>query len=428
VNSFTITHQLVHTYDGVFAKPLAPRGPFRHRFNSYPFSEIRFAEQEALELRQALRGRQGAGSTGAGPFRNREILLPEKSIMVGFRGKGPVVTIAGESRQYSELEIPYPAGGRRYVVDYQEQNIDGQLLALPARITIYSGDGQRLLRAVRLSGFVACPHTAEQIQGEARRFSCFDSNEVRCRELLIQYWMKSPGDIAAIDVEELRALRTRLGSRSCAPTTAGEQLKRVNELLEMDWMLADAARLEQDFRDYLSLLSSHCLGRMILFGGQNVIDTTIRWGALTSGEKLLSLWLEAASSQNDVASILEFAGANIGTGRVWTTVRLLDRILKDSGISANQRFTAQAYRCVALARICEMIRDPNHTPRSELDVAQTRWVLAHDSPESLTTQLMTNLEAARRTYATIGEPTRQERTTRRKLEALEGPVSGTHGP
>jgi hypothetical protein len=427
-NYFTISHQLVHTYDGVFAKPLGVPGPFRHRFNSYPFSEIRFAEQEALELRQALRGRQGAASTGAGPFHKREILLPEKSILVGFRGKGPIVTIAGESRRYSELEIPYPEGGRRCAVDYQEQNINGQLLALPVRITLYSGDGKRLLRAARLSAFIACPHTADQIREEAQRFSLFDPDEIRCRELLIQYWMKNPREIGPNDIEVLRGLRARFGSRSCASATVGEQLKRVNELLELDWMLADAAGLERDFRDSLSLLSVKGLGRMILFGGQNIIDTTIRWGWLAPAEKLLALWAEAARAHNDIASVLEFAEANIGTGRVWTTVKVLDRTLVDSGMPPEERFVAEAYRCLALGRVYEMVKDPDHKVHTELETAQTRWVLAHHDPESLLADLTAKLDGARRVYVSLAGPTGPQRALRRKLDALERSVPRPHEP
>jgi hypothetical protein len=428
VNSFTITHQLVLTYDGVFPKPLAPRGPFRHRFNSYPFSEIRFAEQEALELRQVLRDRQGADGTGATPFHRREILLPERSILVGFRGKGPIVTIAGESRQYSELEVPYPEGGRRFVVDYQVQKIGEHRVALPAQITVHSGDGKRLLRAARLSRFVAFPHTADQIQDEAQRFSFFDPDEVRCRELLIQYWMKNPKDIGPNDVEVLRGLRARLANRSCAGATLGEQLKRVNEVLELDWMLADGAALERDFRDYLSLLSANGLGRMILFGGQNIIDTAIRWGWLVPTEKPLALWVEAARAHNDIASILEFAGANIATGRVWTTVKVLDRTLVDSGIPPEERFVAEAYRCLALGRIYEMVKDPDHKVRTELDTAQVRWVLAHHKSESLLADLTTKLDDARRIYAGLTEPTGPQRALRRKLDTLEQSVSRSHEP
>jgi hypothetical protein len=427
-NNFTITHQLVHTYDGVFAKPLGPQGPFRHRFNSYPFSEIRFAEEEALDLRHALHDGRGADGASPGPCFKQEIFLPERFILVGFTGKGPTITIAGESRRYSELEVPYPEGGRRYVVDYQVQKIGERPLPLPARITVCSGDGKRLFRTARLRDFVACPHTVAQIQEEARHFSLFDPDEVRCRELLIRYWMKDPREIAPNDVVVLHGLRARLGRRRCMSDTAGEELKRVNERLELDWMLADASGLERDFRDYLSLLSANGLGRMILFGGQNIIDTTIRWGWLAPAEKLLSLWLEAARSQNDVASILEFAEANIGTGRVWTTVKLLDRTLDDSRIPPDQRFVAEACRCLALARIGEMVRDPNHTPRSEIDAAQTRWVLAHSNQESLLAELMAALDAAHRAYASIAEPTRRDRATKRKLEALERAMSRPREP
>jgi hypothetical protein len=240
--------------------------------------------------------------------------------------------------------------------------------------------------------------------------------------------MKNPREIAPNDVEALRGLRARLGRRCSVPGTAGEELKQVNELLELDWMLMDDAGLEEDFRDYLSLLSANGLGRMILFGGQNIIDTTIRWGWLAPAEKLLALWLEAALAHNDIASILEFAQANIAAGRVWTTVKILNRTLVDSGIPPEERFVAEAYGCLALGRICEMVKDPNHEVRTELDIAQARWVLAHQNPESLLAGLTAKLDAARRIYASLNEPTRPQRALRRKLDALEQSLSRPHEP
>ena len=43
---FSIESQIHPRLDSVFTKPIGERGIFRHKYNSYPFTDIRFAEPE----------------------------------------------------------------------------------------------------------------------------------------------------------------------------------------------------------------------------------------------------------------------------------------------------------------------------------------------------------------------------------------------
>jgi hypothetical protein len=180
-NQFAISHQLNHQYDQVFSKPLQERGLFHSRFNSYDLSEIRFAEKEALDLRDlareqslasqsrpdalSLSAKDGslresiqyeyAGDGNDSRLRRQQVLLPERSIKAGFSGQGPSVTVGGKTQQYSGLDIPYHEGGRQCVVDYAQQTIGGRSVSLPSRIVVYSGDGKRMLRSVRRINMLA---------------------------------------------------------------------------------------------------------------------------------------------------------------------------------------------------------------------------------------------------------------------------------
>jgi hypothetical protein len=185
----------VHTYDGVFAKPLGERGPFTDRFNVYRLSSMRFAEREAVDLRVRMNdARLAPDANGQGqvmrPTR-QTILLAQRPITVAFKGEGPTITIGGKTRRYPQLEIMDQAGGRKFIVDYQPVELRGRAVSLPSWIEVHTGDAKQLLRRARLSNWTSCAVTGEQVGKSAEQCSLFDPNETRCRDLLLKYWLKN---------------------------------------------------------------------------------------------------------------------------------------------------------------------------------------------------------------------------------------------
>jgi hypothetical protein len=441
---FVISHQIHSLYNRTFTKPVGSRGPFRDKMNSYDLSAIRFAEKDALDLQSLARERAStsearpnelslygedgglvetiqyeyAGEKTDSPLLRQQALLPERPITVRFSDRGPTITVGGQKQQYSELETVHHKGGRRCVVDYEQQDIAGHRVSLPTHIAVHSGDGERLLRSARLSNMTACELTAEEVRRAAERFSRFDPNDLKCRELLLKYWLKSHSEVAADDVATLERLRTYFAEERSGGMTPGEQLKRVNTLLQLDWMLDHPSRLEEHFRQYTHLLRSNGLGRMILFGGENVIETTIRWGQVDVADRLLAIWRDAAVSENDAESILHFASASVWKGSHWTTAKLLETALERLALSGDQRFVAEALRCISLSRVDQLVQDPDNI-KTELGVAQARWVLREMTAGSLREQLTRSIAAAQTSFAALNQPTQRDRGLKGQLDAIE---------
>ena len=476
-NDFMVEHQFRHMYDGIFLRPLGRRGPFLHKFNSYYFSDIRFAEQDALDMRihsSNIEPLKKTGEAGAerifnvnvsgpcdgsgqkparlsvrttkgrldelhlldaegkllksieyeykeqkdgGQLHKQIVLLPERPITVGFKGKGPTITIGSEKHQYSELETTHHQGGRKCIVDYQPLEIDGREVSLPCRITVFSGDGNRILRSAKLYNFTQCQIGTDQLDEAAKQFSFLDDDETTCREMLLKYWLKDPAEVDHADVKTLKQLQVHFTEKSTAGMTLGEQLKHVNILLQLDWMLGYTPQLERDFQEYLSLLTNNDLGRMILVGGQNAIEMTSRWGQLDTADRLLEIWLDVVVSQNNVESFLNFAADSIRKKDFWTTARLMDKVLETSRLSISQRFVAQAIRCLCLTRLCEMLDNPDRI-KTELDVAQARWVSSMTSADSLRTSASQGIVEAKRLFTAVDEPTREQNVLRAQLEKV----------
>jgi len=290
---------------------------------------------------------------------------------------------------------------------------------MPVRIVVCSGDDTRVLQSARLYNFALCEMSnTDRIEAEAHRFGDFDPCDMNCRDLLLKYWMKPSSDVSPSDANSLRGLCEHFAELLGADATAGERLKRVNLLLQLHWMQDNAAQIEKDFREYISLLSANGLNRMVLFGGQNVIETTIRRAQFRAADRLLPLWLDAALSRNDPNSLLEFASANLARKRFWTTAKLMEKVLANPTMSVDQRFAAGAYQALALSGIHQMASDPDHRIDRELDIAQVRWVLMGEDEERLLAQLKSTLAAADRAYAGVAEPSREHRSLKKRLDTI----------
>ncbi len=181
---FRITNEVQTNNNSVFHKPLGKRGPFRYMFNDYPFPNIRFAETEALASRIYVNDLKDLSGQDDGtwqtikveksrskmaidreveklklritdgrvnslklldaeerPVKNVEyeystqkdrhllsrqnVLLPERSLFVGFGGKGAILKIGDEERMYRKLGIVHHKGTRACAIDYEPKKIYG---------------------------------------------------------------------------------------------------------------------------------------------------------------------------------------------------------------------------------------------------------------------------------------------------------------
>lgn len=192
--SFHTAHELYPKYCNRYEKPVGERGVLRQKFGSYAISNIRFAEQEALETRiyaadlgslndgaksgdklldvsiPAAKGgntrdvaslkiqRSGEridsirlfdakrqllksisyeyeSKGGKTCLRRQTVILPERPMMVGFKSGGMKVTLDGKEYHYRDLEATHHAGGRMCTVEYESVTLGGKEVTLPVPTT-----------------------------------------------------------------------------------------------------------------------------------------------------------------------------------------------------------------------------------------------------------------------------------------------------
>jgi hypothetical protein len=268
-----------------------------------------------------------------------------------------------------------------------------------------------------MSNFRQVELNADQVRKSADAFSRFDSKDWKCREMLLKYWIKDPVEVEGEDLKTLRQLRTHFEKVSTVDKTAGEQLRRINMLLQIDWMLGDSEQLKKHFQQYLDILIANGLDRMVLVGGQYAIETTIRWRHFAAADDLLEKWVDKAIAANDEEAILDFGESVIMKNHFWTVTRLLEKSLSSSKRWGQKRFNAELLRCMALHRLYEMLQNPDKVKKG-LAMAQANWVSSSTSIDKLHGTLNESIADAQKTFANLTEPTSRQKALKAQLDQI----------
>jgi len=474
--SFRNTNDVHSKFDAVFSKPLGKRDVFSFMFNDYPIDNIRFAESDALQSRiytedfnniiektnskwqtvdineisnkkginrevtklnmQIDDGRINAlklldakeiliksieyeySSKNSPYFLNRQnILLPERPIKLGYKSGGVTMTIDGRKKAIKEFESVRHVGSRKCTVDYEAKKIADKTLALPVRVVVYDANEQDALRSARLMSYKQVDINGVGAGKSADAFSSFDDNEWATRKMLLKYWMKNAEVIEEADLKKLHKLRTHFEQIPDEEKTAGEKLRRINMLLQLNWTLNDGEQLQKLFQQYLDILAANDLDGMILVGGQYAIETTFRWRMFATADRLLEKWIDIAIANNNEQAILSFGKSSIRRDRLWTIVELLDKSLVSSDKWEQKRFDAQSLKCLAFGGLYEMLRNPDKIQQGRRK-EQVNWVLSSTKIEKIQDSLKKSIADAQKTFTEIEDPTPEQKTLNKQLDII----------
>lgn len=479
--SFSLTNDVHSMYNSVFSKPIGRRGVFRYMFNDYPIPNIRFAESDALASRiytndlaklasqteddwqtidianstnekgidrevakvnlRVTDGRIDAlklmdakaqliksieyeySAQKQGPLLSKQkVVLAERPLSLGFRGDGIKMTVDGKEQTYRELPGSHHKGTRTCSVDYEPTKMGDKSIALPVRVVVRAPDGQTVLRSARLFNFKQLELNPEQARKPADGLAHFDSSERKCREMLLKYWQKDPAEVQDEDLKILRQLQTHFEEVPIVGKTAGEQLRRINMLLELDWMLGERDRLQEHFEQYLAILTANNLNRMVLVGGLHVIDTTIRWRQFAVADHLLQTWVETAIAVNNAEAILNFGQSVIRKSRSWMIAGLIEKSLASSNKWGKKRFNAEALKCMAIHKLYEMLQNPERN-KIGIGIAQARLVSSSKTIDELLTTLTESITQAQNTFANLAEPTPKQKALKAQLDKISQKIA-----
>jgi len=354
---------------------------------------------------------------GESALRRQKVLLPESRLTVGFQKGGIEVTMGGEKRTYTELPCIHHKGLRQCLVEYQPTQIGAHSIPLPAKASVQDVPTKGTLRCVHMSDFKPTTLNKEEIRRTAERFSHFNSEMLACRAMATKHWLKDPDTYPEADTHALKQLQAHFENGGAVSGTTGEQLRRLNMLLQLDWMLADTGRLADHYDQYLKLLESHDMDQMVLVGGQRVIETTVLWGYLATADALLSKWVKHAVSVCDDASVCQFAFDELRRGDFWSVANLMKTLVERRQSGSSLSCEAHALRCIALWRLYQCLAQPEKLKR-EFDVMQTGWVSRSTNVDALLSAFEESLMIARRSFTLISQPTPIEKVLMAELDKL----------
>ena len=476
-HSFNICHQTKTKSDEAYKKPLGQRGVFCHKFGSYPIDNIRFVEQEALAERIYVSdligledANQAAGevldlsissaeggdkrvvsqlkiqkngerinsmqlfnadkrllkdisykyeNNGSKAYlRWQTVVLPERPMMVGFKGEGMRVTLDGKEYQYRDLQATHHSGGRTCTIEYEPVTLGDKKVPLPVKVTVRTQKEGQILRCVQMMNFKQVELNATGAEEAARRFGEFNADQREYRELRLKYWKKDQTEIEKKDIEIIEQLCDRFEKElASADKNTGEKLKNLNALIELDRIIGDESEIKRHYQNYLSTLHDSKLTQMTLVGGYGVIETSMFRGRRSEAEQLLGTWVKAVLDIHDAESILLFARRQLAKNRLWPTAVLLEAFSNKKDCPAEARFEAQVFRCIALGELCKLMRSEDIVKKGLIAEVQAHWV-ASIGKDNLDTMLADSLNQAMRSFALLPKPTESQQALKKHLDKI----------
>jgi hypothetical protein len=472
-SALTLSSQIQPRVNQVFKKPIGTRGVFRHKFNSYPIGDIRFAEPEALASRiyttdlgasGALMGNgdqtldlsafpvqwglardattlnlqisndrveavdiMDAGNllikrieygysqqTGGDMLSRESIFLPERPLRVGWTGRGVAVRVGEAEGTFKELTGVQHEGGRECSVEYKAVKGHGRVFPMPAKIAVRKADTGVILRTAQMSNFVVLVQCRKEAQVAAQQVGLLTDEEQEVRRLFARYWRAQPNEVSVSEADTIRQLR-KYFERSPAEKTAGEELRRLSMLVQLDW-LENVAALRQHFREHLGILHANGFGAVAFACGLQEIDLAVRRGQFSTADDLLCDWTDKALGSADVNTLLACCRAQIKRGRFWAIARLLDGALTSRVEWTRKQFDARALRCLALYEFLSATREPSET--TETARAQATWASQSLGTAALLSGLRGELAEANRLFDSLVGPDGSQRGLKSQLEDI----------
>jgi hypothetical protein len=411
LQKFTITNSLSPKVNASFQKPFGNQGTFTNRYGDYPISLLRFAEADAAserifaaDIRQlnsnglaqiadpkqpapliSKRSISGIRATstnsilssmdllgGRGQLIKRlryeydgadsrrltkeKVLLPDRPVLVSLRDKGATVTVNGNSHQIKDFFLNHHQGGRTATIDYRRVSFDSNSVSLPFQIEVHPAAGGDLLRSAQLANFhrLKGPVPAAGFGGAE-----VQAEQSKAMELLYKY-RRADRSVGKDDREKIQKLRAFFElPPTSSGTCIGDELHRINLLMDLNRILGDEQALERCFNRYLAILQKNRFYRTFLVGGCAVIENAASEGRIQVANRLLNQFASSACRAVDIETVHPFVVNEFRKRNFLLTIRLLDEV-GDSCNQANRCFESAAISALASRSLGVMLtnREP----------------------------------------------------------------------
>ena len=234
--------------------------------------------------------------------------------------------------------------------------------------------------------------------------------------MLEKYWLKKTNDINDLDTNHLVQLRMDMKNRNYESPSIAENLKSTSMLLNLDW-IQDHPNLYRDFEQYLNILKENNFKQMMLLGGTNVIDITVRWERFSEADKLIQSWLEKSAKSFNSEEILSFSNIQLSQKNYWVTINLLGNYLESNKDLGAESFDILAMRYMAILDLNKIIEDPSNIKQDSLR-SQVKWVLNSKSKEDLIELANKCLADAKKSFSELKEPNKVQLSIKKKLDQI----------
>ncbi|MCP5519872.1 MAG: hypothetical protein H7A45_21745 [Verrucomicrobiales bacterium] len=472
---FVISHGIYPAHNAEYSKPVGEPGPFRSFFGAYPVGEARYADREARLTRlfaaamadfpagrttNEFAGFADAVAGKASPERvrlcasdgrvewvefldaedgvrkrldyewvtrgGRTVLghqfvsLAEEKVLVELPGEGVRITLDDEAFAYDQLQVVHRSGGRKGAVHYEPVALGGSVVSLPFHAEILGATNNTPLRSVTLTNYQRTNFDSEAARSAAVAFAGFSPELTGYRRLLEKYWQQSAQHVLPDDVAELRRLRSHFEAEGGGHRSSlGEDLRRLNVLMEINRLLGDVRELDRWYEAYLARLVAEGLFETVLVGGGGVIETAMLWGRTEEATSLLHRWADVARGIPTLAVVKKYLARELLRGQFWPAIRVIERLAENPVCADGDLFELACMKCVGWNGLVLMLRDRRELhdlPRT----SQSAWVLSSVTLQEAEARLMDSVAAARSIGERLVEMTPVQRSWKAQLDSIGG--------
>ena len=469
---FSIISDVHDSYNQTHHKPIFEEYALTGRFGNYPIGSSRFAEQEAVAIRihaDFLRALLSSDETVEGvefglPFESaspplrplsmkvsanrgrvdsiqlfgkegllkritydfevedgrrrlsrQHIDVPERMIMGSLPGDGIRVTVNDKPLHIKDVPLIFQKGGRRWTIEYDTFRLGAASSKLPVRVSVRSASDETALRSARLMGFKTGGMSFSESGRAALDFAGFKDQHREYRRLLTEYWKRAPEDVPEADLRVARELRHYFSDEAVKNGgSLGQQLRRLNILMELSRLSGDQAELEIHYKRYLTTLGSNQRFDMMLAGGYGAIDTLMLWGRFVEADALLGIWLNEIDEVIDIETVRRYARRELARGNLWTTIQLLKRFSTQPELDGNVRFELNAMASVALDELTGQVLKRE----SSVTRAQANWVASSTPMDDLERLHTESLKETFRLLEGVQHPNEAQTALRRRVMSI----------
>jgi hypothetical protein len=316
------------------------------------------------------------------------------------------------------------AGGKEKFQEWQKQTEKNK----PPQMKVEPEDANLIRTQIaRFHAMTVHPMTPEEratyyAQGWLERGEHTPECEQQIRQMrfkleeMLRYHHVPPAPEAkpkAVESNDLKLVRQLQGYYERLATQQdrglGGQLKALTALASLDELADDHSAQERHQACYLQMLRDNGLSLIYMAYAFDQIKGQVAAHHYSQANALMKQWADFSAANCDAEGIFRVANQEgCGVTLLWANIQLLDRLLKEPGLSSLDRYEALALRAIALDGVDRFLASSEARNKESSGDATAEWILSGTTKAAISKLVVPAVRQARSAWESLGPASENE--------------------